>query len=308
MFVAAVAPAAAESGWAHRIERGELNLPDLLATHQPSLTAAEVDRLAHAQARRDSARPRALEKASASAAELLDAEVVVIPLVLHFMTSDADPKRARAAAETMVEYANELLAGAQDRLLGAHSRSAPAASPRPETGFRVELAAIAFERDVSIYGGFARCSYDTMHWDEMCATGAKYGWDPAVYVNAYVCGEITDAAGFASGPMAAQQHCVNVYLNAGMFNEHAASYNSVTGTVLAHELGHTFGLPHTFEGGCTEPKVFVEDTPASNPAQHASSCMEQDQIDSCPGMPGLDDLRNSARARALTSRRAPRGG
>ncbi|WP_344192661.1 zinc metalloprotease [Acrocarpospora corrugata] len=55
-----------------------------------------------------------------------------------------------------------------------------------------------------------------------------------------------------------------------------------------HEIGHWFGLLHTFENGCEAPGDSVDDTPAEgHPTDGCPSAK-----DSCPGIPGTDPIHN----------------
>jgi hypothetical protein len=62
------------------------------------------------------------------------------------------------------------------------------------------------------------------------------------------------------------RHRQLIYINYDRFSPDALNRASAWeggGVVLAHEIGHYFGLLHTFEGGCSPPDDAVTDTPAN---------------------------------------------
>lgn len=65
-----------------------------------------------------------------------------------------------------------------------------------------------------------------------------------------------------------------------------APYN--LGATLTHEMGHYFGLLHTFHGGCDEPGDHIGDTPAVATPNYG--CPQR--VDSCPNSPGADMVDN----------------
>ena len=87
---------------------------------------------------------------------------------------------------------------------------------------------------------------------------------------------------YNSNPL--EDGCVNHYRSVPGGNLYP--YNG--GDTGTHEVGHWMGLYHTFQGGCSGPGDYVDDTPAI--ASSNDGCPVDK--DSCPDEPGLDMVEN----------------
>jgi hypothetical protein len=113
----------------------------------------------------------------------------------------------------------------------------------------------------------------------------KGGYDD---LNVYITGLSDNLLGYAYFPNEATliQDGV-VILNDSLPGGSAAPYNE--GDTLTHEVGHWFGLYHTFENGCAAPGDSVIDTPYQADGDNIFECIESD--DTCPA-PGRDPVHN----------------
>lgn len=127
-------------------------------------------------------------------------------------------------------------------------------------------------------------------------------WDPLRYLNVWVVREITSSgmgsgvAAYATLPFMAGSTMDGIVTEARWVSGSASG-----STVMVHELGHYFGLWHTFQGGCGNNNCLTDgdgvcDTPPDGTTQ-ASRC--DDPQNSCTSDPTDTDPRNPFRSSGL---------
>ena len=92
----------------------------------------------------------------------------------------------------------------------------------------------------------------------LTSQGGIDAWSQGDYINVWIC-PITHAAGYGFYP--GSQKASNMYFKDGIV-VNADYVGGRGGSIMAHELGHYFGLPHTFSG-CSVEGDGIDDTPDS---------------------------------------------
>lgn len=115
------------------------------------------------------------------------------------------------------------------------------------------------------------------------ASGGAPGWDNTRYLNVWVCDLASDYLGVATPPgnifPAAEDGVVVDFRAFGRQGSAQAPFN--LGRTLTHEVGHFFGLRHTWaddSGGCTQDDG-VDDTPVQG--DHTYNCPTFPLTDNC---------------------------
>lgn len=93
----------------------------------------------------------------------------------------------------------------------------------------------------------------------------RYAWDNSKYMNVYIMNDLyADGDKYNSGvawlpdQSMSDNNLARVVYNGSFIGSNT---NENFRRVLTHEFGHFLGLHHTFNGGCSYPNDFVEDTP-----------------------------------------------
>lgn len=152
-------------------------------------------------------------------------------------------------------------------------------------GYSFYTANIDSANNSGWYYATASYHYDTGQWnndDQFLAMASAMGMDIATSINFYFTGEdYMQGMGvypwsFAEDDTKNGLFCANYTIPGGDFPYHLG----ITGV---HEVGHYFGLYHTFENGCSAPGDEVDDTPFQSDANYGCpsnsySCGSYDDI------------------------------
>jgi hypothetical protein len=117
---------------------------------------------------------------------------------------------------------------------------------------------------------------------------AKFITEPEKYIYVFSCFTKT-LQGWASFPVSYPEDSGShgVFLGYNVW----AGKGGYQGNILVHELGHYFGLYHTFEGkSCDGAGDYVDDTPQQSESPRGGGCLEE--RDTCPDKPGVEAIYN----------------
>ncbi len=190
----------------------------------------------------------------------------VVPVVFHIITdSNGQGDISNALIQSQVDILNEDF-GAANGSPGANGF---------DTGIRFELAGITRTANRQWFADRRESQYKS-----------QLGWDQSRYLNIYT-NQASGYLGYAYFPQdMAGQTLDGVVLNWTAVGRNAPNggiYNQ--GRTATHEIGHYFGLYHTFQGGCSNSYTsgdLIVDTNAETTARYEcinyTSCGNSDPI------------------------------
>ncbi|MCB0533586.1 MAG: hypothetical protein KDD14_15410, partial [Saprospiraceae bacterium] len=227
------------------------------------------------------------KKASGEQAENLSAQVYTIPVVVHIIHNGGAENISDAQVQAAIDHLNDGFA-AQGYF----------AQQGATVNTQIQFCLAKRDPDGKATTGITRTQSSlttmTMETDDI-TTKDLSRWDPTAYVNIWVVREILSiysgpgVAGYAFFPSAHGMPEDGMVCEANFFGK-----NPAEDAVLIHEMGHYFGLYHTFQGGClnddcTEDGDRVCDTPPDQ-AVHTGCSYNSCSTDVAPGSPFLTDV------------------
>ena len=232
----------------------DVRLAALLASKRQHLRLARADNSAATQARLFS---------------IADQEQLLVPIKFFVMHSGNTGKVKRSQIEDQIRVLDKGFSGEQ---------AEGAATGAPDVRARFRLESVEYVDNQAYYKQCVR------NQQKIANTYVK---EPEKYVYVIVCrppGLLGSSTLPEDAPEGSSDHYIQLdaeVLPGG--NEDGANL----GDTLVHEVGHYFGLEHTFEKGCSGQGDYVSDTPAAKKPN--KSCKK---VDSCPNKPGNDAIEN----------------
>jgi hypothetical protein len=198
---------------------------------------------------------------------------VRIPVIFHIMIMGTRGFVPIDAIQATIDRANDLYSGKF--------------SNWPDTRFRYFLAGINY---------YSNNKFLTQCTDYELQMKKQTTLLPDTHLNVWSCFQKGDTLGFAYYPSSYAPNSVwhGIMMHPLTFAQvpgYTPYPDTALGCTFAHEAGHTVGLKHTFENGCSNQGDSVNDTPFEKSAWYGD-CTDKDlQRNSCP-QPGTDPIKN----------------
>ncbi len=208
--------------------------------------------------------------------------VHTIPVVVHLVHNNGPANLTNTEVQSAIQYLNDAFAN-----IGYYN---------PATGADTEIQFCLAQRDplgngtTGITRTVSTLTVMDMNTDD-AALKALIRWDANDYINIWVVDEVIGGtAGYAYLPSAHGNSVDGVVIE-----DRFMGFTPGETSVLIHELGHYFGLYHTFEGGCTNNSCTADgdkvcDTPPDNttarpPCSVATNSCNSDEDDTSTNNP-----------------------
>jgi len=205
---------------------------------------------------------------------------------INFVMKDGTGRNTYASFQRQIDQLNRAYSGEE-----AFAANYPGAT---DSKIRFKLAGVRYVVNDDYYNLCALPSYINV-------IRPKYMMDGALHLNVYVCWsqynlglswlpydswyrQPVSESHYSLGAIIHSELLPGNDFNGGMWNQ---------GDILTHEVGHSFGLKHPYEGDCyldESNSDMIDDTPrmTGNPLK---KCGQVSGRDSCP-QPGKDDMSN----------------